>query len=95
MSDDLVAFWESELKKAEERLKETPARYKELSYMRDVVPYKIILRMVRNKADTPICWGAYDCLDVPLSQCEAGKHETCEKHRDSCFLCKGRKKGAK
>jgi hypothetical protein len=87
MSDDWIAYWERALERAEERLKDVPATFREARYWQDVVPYKHILRSVRLKADMPICWGASDCVETHLQQCVAGKHETCGKHRHTCFLC--------
>ena len=83
-----LAFWEERLEKAEEQFQNVPATLRESQYWKDVVPYKNILRSVRQRANIAICWGAVDCVEIPLQQCKAGKHETCEKHRDTCFLCK-------
>jgi len=89
MSEDWkLAFWERELAKAEERFKVAPATLKELQYWNDVAIHKSILRTVRLDAHLPICWGAVDCVETPLQKCKAGKHETCEQHRDTCLHCK-------
>jgi hypothetical protein len=91
MEDDLRRYWEE---KAAWRQKEWERDWGQnyttgpLVYLRDVVPYKHIVRNIRLKAGEPICWGATDCLDQPVSQCAADKHETCEKHKDTCYLCK-------
>ena len=88
MIDELIAQWEKALELAEEHHKKNvPATLRESQYWKDVVPYKYILRSVRLRADIPICWGAVDCLETPLQQCTAGKHETCKQHRETCFLC--------
>ena len=52
-----------------------------LVYWRDVAPYKHLVRAIRLRLDQPICWGASDCLERALTQCAAGKHETCERHQ--------------
>jgi hypothetical protein len=86
--DEWIKHWEDAVKRAEEKLEQVPASYQELGYWRDVVPYKHILRSVRLRADVPICWGAADCVEYPLEECAAKKHESCAKHQDSCFMCK-------
>jgi hypothetical protein len=61
-------------------------------YWKDVVPYKYILRHFYLKNDRSICRGAVDCVTLPLSMCSAEKHETCDKHKETCFLCKAEEK---
>lgn len=87
-TDDQVRFWEGELKKAEERWKDVPAPSYEIHYWRDIVPYRHLVRMVRLKADLPVCWGAADCVKYAYQKCAAGKHETCADHCASCLRCR-------
>ncbi len=75
MTDFLIAFWEKSLARAKEQIKDVPEPFRENRYLRDVLPYRHILRMVRLKAGIPICWGT-DCMDTPLTLCAVGKHET-------------------
>jgi hypothetical protein len=58
-----------------------------LVYWRDVAPYKNLVRFARLKLDQPVCWGAPDCLDKKLTKCAKGKHDTCGRHTNHCFLC--------
>jgi hypothetical protein len=62
-------------------------------YWKDVVPYKYLLRQFYVKNDRPVCWGAVDCITLPLSMCPAGKHEICGEHESTCFLCKAEADG--
>jgi hypothetical protein len=58
-----------------------------LVYWRDVAPYKNLVRFARLKLNQPVCWGAPDCLDVMLTKRAKGKHDTCSRHTNDCFLC--------
>jgi hypothetical protein len=92
MNEELnLGFWTGVLARKETNWKATWASNETLGpvvYLNDVVPYKHILRAARLRASLPICWGATDCVDEPTATCAAGKHETCQRHATTCFLCK-------
>ncbi len=58
-----------------------------LVYWRDVASYKSLARVARVHEGVSVCWGASDCLSQQLTTCAAGKHETCEEHRNTCCVC--------
>jgi hypothetical protein len=60
----------------------------ELFYFRDVMPYKHLLRSFYIQTGIPVCWGAGDCLITARAKCAAGKHDTCDQHKTSCFPCR-------
>jgi hypothetical protein len=89
-ANESQAFWELRVAKHEadwKRIWGDNSTTGPLVYWRDVVPYKHLARQARSKAGQSICWGAFDCMDKPLAKCAAGKHETCTKHTNECFLC--------
>jgi hypothetical protein len=90
METDILMMWEAIAARREQEWEKDWSHNKEIGslvYWRDVVPYKYIVRALRLRASQAICWGSSDCLDLLLSRCAGGKHETCQRHRDGCFLC--------
>ena len=93
-NEEMLKFWEKRAAHHEQEWKRLWANDENLgplSYWRDVVPYKYIVRDARMKATLPICWGAVDRLEKPFHKCAAGKHEVCLKHIGNCFVCRAGK----
>jgi hypothetical protein len=85
--DEQLQYYEERVKQGERAYSKAPQGIKQRVYESEVLPYKVILRQVRIKAGVPVCWGNVECLTYPLSTCIAGKHDTCEEHSQTCFLC--------
>lgn len=84
---EVLKFWEAQLLQVKKEWLDVPANMKKLAYLRDVFPYVVIFRNVREKAGIDVCSGSLECLNLPSARCEAGQHPTCATHKSTCYLC--------
>ena len=85
--DELLKFYEARVRADAAHLASISPGLKDRVYYDGMYQNKVIVRHVKLRADIPICWGAVDCLDYPVTRCSGNQHETCQAHVGSCFLC--------
>jgi hypothetical protein len=90
----ILRFYENTVARHDKERAEHKFMQDGLYYLREHVPYRHIVRVLRMQSDIPICFGAFDCLDAAVAKCKNGKHSVCPDHSNTCFLCKAEEEAA-
>lgn len=88
--NELIEYYESWVKEHGSSSSEDEAKGHLRAYLvelKDVWEKRAILRELRFRAGMVVCSGTVDCVETPTTVCMHGRHPTCPKHTDDCFLC--------
>jgi hypothetical protein len=90
-SEDILAYYERLVEADVKKLNAFPLGLKDRAYFEQgIFHHRVILYMLRVKADIPVCHGAADCLNTPASKCKSGEHAICRTHAEQCYLCEAK-----